>query len=99
MDSTDDDLTKLSKEQLIALVKEKTKTKTKPPSKLELFDMTMDSLESEHGEPEGDLIIDALVKTGRFSPIQARKCLSDASLACYVIESKTGCFRRVSTHV
>lgn len=105
MDFTDDDLIQLSKEELIALIKESHKTKKslpksqKIPSKQELFDITMNSLESEYGDVDGDLIINALVKTGRFSLIQARKCLSDASRACYVIESKSGCFRRVSTHI
>lgn len=99
MNFTDDDLTKLSKEQLITLVKESQKTKkSKPksqkiPSKQELFDITMNLLESKHDDVDGDLIIDTLVKSGRFSLVQARKCLSDASRSGYVIESKMGCFR------
>ena len=104
MKFTDDDLVNLSKEDLIALVKESHKTQSKPkpkkfPSKPELFDIIMNSLELEYGEPEGELIIDELVKTGRFSLVQARKYLSDASRAGYVIESKMGCFRRVSTGI
>ena len=105
MKFTDDHLSDLSKEELIALVKNSSKekpSKPKPqklPSKQELFDIIMDSLESEHGVVPGELIIDALVKTGRFSLVKARKYLSDASRACDVVEAKSGCFRRVSTHI
>lgn len=82
MKFTDDHLSDLSKEELIGLVKEsQAKTKSKPkklPSKQELFDIVMDSLESEYGVVSSELIIDALVKTGRFSLVKARKYLSDA---------------------
>lgn len=83
MNFTDDDLNNMTKDQLIELVKNSQKTKSKPkskklPSKPELFDNIMESTESEYGDVPGDLIIDALVKTERFSLVKARQYLSDA---------------------
>ncbi len=102
MNFINDDLTKLSKEQLIALVKNSTKeknTKPKPQkllSKQELFESIIESLEKEFANIEGEAIISKLIDTGRFSNVQARKYLNDACQFGFLYEPKPGCFRHVS---
>lgn len=101
MNFTDNDLTKLSKEQLITLVKNSIKEKNPKPkpqkllSKQELFESIIESLEKEFTNIEGETIISKLIDTGRFSNVQARKYLNDACKFGFLYEPKPGYFRRV----
>lgn len=102
MNFTDDDLGELSKEQLIALVKnsrKENKPNSKPKkllSKQELFENIMISLESKYDNVEGEIIVNELVKTRRYSLVKARKCISDACRSGYLTEPKLGFFSRVN---
>ena len=93
--SPSDELSKLTKKQLIEIIKNKTPTK-KLLSKQEIFENVMQDLQDKTGSSvSGDLIISELVKTARFTNLQARNHLDKMHTAGRVFQPKLGYFQLV----
>ena len=97
-----DELSKLTKKQLIEIIKNNTSEQKnegltkKLLSKQELFENIMQDLQNKtESAVPGELIISELVKTGRFTNLQARSYLDKMYTAGRVFQPKLGYFQLV----
>ncbi len=97
-----DELSKLTKKQLIEIIKnntteQKNKEPTKKlPSKQELFENIMQDLQNKTGSAvPAELIMSELVKTDRFTNLQARSYLDKMHTVGRVFQPKPGYFQLV----